>query len=131
MNRKHSVVIAILSFFALAIASCNLLPPQNALSLASAPVLEDDGGGIWQIRFQLYNSGEDALDNCKVKWYVDYTANGSINFDEITDWAPSLGVNLGVDKTSPVITVKTTGSVALPVEYYGVYAWGWDNPPDD
>ena len=132
MNRKHFVVLGILSIFTLAIASCSLIPPQNALRLAGPPVLTDIGGGILQIEFQLYNSGDDTLDNCKVKWYVDDTANGSIDFDEITNWAPSLGVTIGADKTTPVITVETApGSVVLPVEYYGVYAWGWDNPPDE
>ncbi|UCF96213.1 MAG: hypothetical protein JSV89_13615 [Spirochaetaceae bacterium] len=132
MNKKYIVIAAILPIIVLVIVSCDLFPPENTLELAGAPVLTDKGGGILQIEFQLYNSGDDTLDNCKVKWYVDDTVNGLIDFDEITGWAPSLGVTIGAKKTSPKITVETApGSVALPVEYYGVYAWGWDNPPDE
>jgi hypothetical protein len=80
----------------------------------------------------LYHSGGDTLENCKVKWYVDDTPNELIYFDEITDWAPSLGVTIRADKSSSTITVETEPySVALPVEFYGVFAWGWNNPPDE
>ena len=132
MNKKFIVIAAILPIIVLVIVSCDLFPPENTLRLDGAPVLTDIGGGVLQIEFYLYNSGTDTLDNCKVKWYVDDTPNGSIDFNEITDWAPSLGVTIGGHKTSSRITVETDPySVALPVEYYGIYAWGWNNPPDE
>ena len=92
MHMKYIVVLALLSLSILAIVSCNLFPPQNSLQLAGTPYYTDIGGNI-KIHFELENIGSDSLQNCKVKWYVDQTANDSINFDEITAWAPTFGVD--------------------------------------
>jgi len=131
MNRKFGVIFAVVSIVVFVLASCNLFPPQNSLQLASAPYYTDLGGDI-RIHFHLENIGSDTLDNCKVKWYVDQTPNGSIDFDEITAWAPTLGVSLspGQDRDGLIVDT-TTGITFANVEYFGVYAWGWENPPDD
>jgi hypothetical protein len=131
MNKTHIVVLALLSLSILAIVSCNLFPPQNSLQLAGAPYYTDIGGNI-KIHFELENIGSDSLQNCKVKWYVDQTANDSIDFDEITAWAPASGVDLApVAKSGPLTVDTTTGITFSNVEYFGVYAWGWENPPDE
>jgi hypothetical protein len=131
MNRKFGVIFAVVSIVVLVLASCNLFPPQNSLELAGTPYYTDIGGDI-TIHFWLKNTGSDTLENCKVKWFVDETLDGSIDFDEITAWAPTLGVNLFPGETSSELTVDTTGGVIVAnIEYFGVYAWGWENPPDD
>ena len=134
MNKKYIVIAAILSLIVLAIVSCDLFPPENTLELAVEPYYSDLGGNI-RIHFRLKNTGSDTLQNCKVKWFVDDSTTGtagSIEFDEITGWAPALGVNLAGGATSTEITVDTTTGISYAnVEYFGVYAWGWDNPPDE
>ena len=131
MNQKYIVTASILTIIVLVTGSCNLFPPENTLELAAEPYYTDLVGNI-QIHFELKNTGSDTLRNCKVKWYVDKTANGSIDFDEKTGWAPAFGVDLAGGAKSTEITVDTTTGIPYTdVEYFGVYAWGWDNPPDE
>jgi hypothetical protein len=132
MNKKYIVIAAILPIIVLVIVSCDLFPPENTLELAVEPYYTDLDGINITIHFWLKNTGSDTLQNCKVKWYVDDSKNGSLDFTDITGWAPALGVDLAGGATSDKITVNTTTGVNfLDVEYFGVYAWGWDNPPDE
>ena len=131
MNKKIIAILAILPIVVLGIVSCDLFPPQNALQLYGTPSYTDIGGNI-TINFELQNIGSETLSNCKVRWYVDETPNGSIDFDEITGWAPATGVAISGPGTSGPLSVSTTtGIVVANIEYYGIYAWGWDNPPDE
>lgn len=138
MSKKHAVTAALLSICVLVIVSCDLFPPQCALRLAGAPTIATAAGDNIEITFQLYNNGFENLQNCKVKWYVDTSDSGSvgtIESEEITNWAPSLGVDLSIGETSPTYTVTTTSGIYTTgtggVVNYGVYSWGWENPPDE
>jgi hypothetical protein len=131
MNKKFGVIFAVVSIGVFVLSSCNLFPPQNSLRLASAPYYTDLGGNI-RIHFHLENIGSDTLKNCKVKWYVDVTPGSTIEFDEVTAWAPTLGVNLSPGGDRDFLTVDTTTGITFAsVENFGVYAWGWENPPDE
>ena len=136
MSKKYVVIVALLSIGVLVLGSCNLFPPQCALRLYEAPTITGIGDNV-EIKFQLYNIGSENLQNCKVKWYVDSTggAVGTIELDEITDWAPTIGVDLTILEISNEITVTTTTGIysggLAGVDSYGVYAWGWENPSDE
>jgi hypothetical protein len=138
MTKRSVVLVALVSIGVLVMGSCNLFPPQCALQLYEAPTIATALDDNVTISFRLENIGSERLQNCKVQWYVDALGtgtDGSIDFDEITDWAPSIGVDLGMFEISDEFSVTTTsgnytGGTAA-VDYYGVYAWGWENPPDD
>jgi|GEM_PF-2724555 len=140
MSKRSVVLVVLVSIGVLVMGSCNLFPPQCALQLYEAPTITPALGDTTNvtISFKLVNIGSERLQNCKVQWYVDALGigiDGSIDFDEITDWVPSIGVDLGMFGISDEISVTTTsgnytGGTAA-VEYYGIYAWGWENPPDD
>jgi hypothetical protein len=63
---------------------------------------------------------------------LDATDN-EIEFDEITVWAPALGVTLGPGDTSILsYTVDTaSGFFASGVNFIGIYAMGWNYTPDE
>ena len=138
MTKRSVVLVALVSIGVLVLGSCNLFPPQCALQLYEAPTITPALDDNVTISFKLVNIGSESLQNCKVQWYVDALGtgtDGSIDFDEITDWAPSIGVDLTMFEVSKEFSVTTTsgnytGGTAA-VDYYGVYAWGWENPPDD
>ena len=138
MTKRSVVLVALVSIGVLVLGSCNLFPPQCALQLYEAPTITPALDDNVTISFKLVNIGSESLQNCKVQWYVDALGtgtDGSIDFDEITDWAPLIGVDLGMFEISKEFSVTTTsgnytGGTAA-VDYYGVYAWGWENPPDD
>jgi hypothetical protein len=113
------------------IASCSFISPDLVLRVVN-PSYVSIGGGDIRISFKLYNSGSELLSNCKVKWYVDYNIDGVIDYDEITVWAPSTGVDLSVGETSSVINVDTTsGNYVGAIDFYGIYEMGWDSPSND
>ena len=133
-------MVALVSIGVLVLGSCNLLPPQCALQLYEAPTISNIVGDPNNVRisFRLVNIGSEYLENCKVQWYVDALGigtDGLIDFDEITDWAPAIGVDLSIGEPSGTITVDTTSGKFSGgtggVDNFGVYAWGWKNPPDD
>ena len=140
MSKKYAVIVALLSISILVLGSCNLFPPQCALWLYEAPTISNILGDDTNVKisFRLVNIGSENLQNCKVKWYVDSSSEGTvgtIELDEITDWAPTIGVDLIIGEISSEIPVTTTsGNYAggtAGVDSFGVYAWGWENPPDD
>ena len=137
MNKKYAVIVALLSIGVLILVGCNLLPPQCALQLYEAPTISSVGNDV-EISFRLYNIGSENLQNCKVKWYADTSdlgPAGTIESSEITDWVPSIGIDLSILEISGLITVTTTSGIYTSglagIDSYGVYAWGWENPPDE
>jgi hypothetical protein len=69
-----------------------------------------------------------------VKWYVDNMDgdNSVIEYDEITVWAPGIGVDLGVYDTGGPFTVDTTsGNFGVGVNVFGVYEMGWDGSTNE
>ncbi len=131
MKGKYIGIIAFLLVIVLFLASCNLIPPDLVLRVVN-PSYTSIGGGNVQIKFELYNSGSEALQNCKVRWFVDDTSGTDIEYDEITGWAPGSGVYLGVDKTKGPFYVDTTlGIFGGGVNFYGIYEMGWDGSPDE
>jgi hypothetical protein len=139
MSKRSVVLVALAAIGVLILVSCNLFPPQCALQLYEAPTISTvSGEDNVTISFQLENIGSENLENCKVQWYVDSSSEGTvgtIETNEITDWAPSIGVDLSIGETSGLITVDTTfGNYAggtAGVDSFGIYAWGWENPPDE
>jgi hypothetical protein len=134
MKGKYIGTAAFLLAILVLIAGCNLLPPDLALR-AVDPSYTVIGGNV-QITFRLYNSGSEALQNCKVRWYVDGIdgdgSDGTVEYDEVTAWAPTIGVNLAVGETSSVFTVNTTsGTYSSPIDFYGMYEMGWNYSSDD
>ena len=138
MTKRSVVLVALVSIGVLVLGSCSLFPPQCALQLYEAPTITPALNDNVTISFELVNIGSERLQNCKVKWYADTSdlvPVGTIEDEEITDWAPSIGVDLSIGERSGLITV-TTGSAIYTtglsgIDSYGVYAWGWENPPDD
>ena len=126
------------AFFAaavLSLSSCNL-SPKLALRVINPSYTFIDAGTNVQITFQLYNSGSEYLQDCKVRWYVDdLDSDGSdavIEYDEITSWAPTFGYDLGVGQTSPAISVETDSGIFLAgINFYGIYEMGWDYSPNE
>ena len=135
MKGKYIGIIAFLSVIVLLIASCNLIPPDLVLRVVNPSYTFIDGGTNVRITFQLYNSGSEMLQTCKVKWYVDdFDGDGTdadIEYDELTVWAPGIGVDLSVGETGGPFTVDTTSGIFTNgVNFYGIYAMGWDGPTD-
>ena len=135
MKGKYIGIIAFLLVIVLLIASCNLIPPDLVLRVVN-PSYASIGGGNVRITFELYNSGSERLQNCKVKWYVDDTdgdaSDADIEYDELTGWAPGIGVDLGVGVTKGPFTVDTTSGIfGGGVNFYGIYEMGWDGSPDE
>ena len=137
MSNKYIPIVTILLFAMLALASCDLFPPQCALELADPPnqPYYTEAGGVVTIYFKLHNISDMTLSNCKVRWYVDddgAAGSGTVEYDEITGWAPALGTTLSRNETSDWISVSTSEKdFSAGVEFFGVYAWGWENPPDE
>ncbi len=130
MKGKYIGIIAFVSVIVLLMASCNLGTPDLALRVIN-PSYQIIGSDV-QITFKLYNSGSEALQDCKVKWFVDDTSGADIEYDEITSWAPSGGVDLGVDQTSAVLSVYTTAvNFTDGVNFYGIYEMGWNYSSDE
>lgn len=130
MKGKNIGITALLLVIVMLMASCNLFPPDTALRVIN-PSCASIGDGNVRITFELYNSGSEALQNCKVKWYVDDTDNDAsdadIEYDEITGWAPSIGVDLAVGQSTAEFTVDTTSGIfGGGVNFYGIYEMGWN-----
>ncbi len=132
MKGKYIGILAVLLVVVFLIASCNLFAPDLVLRVVNpsyAPIVGDPGNV--RITFELENSGSETLRNCKVKWFVDDTSGTDIEYDEITVWAPGIGVNLGVGETSGPFTVDTTSGIfGGGVNFYGIYEMGWDGEKD-
>jgi len=112
-----------------------LIPPDLVLRVVNPSYTFIGGGNNVRITFKLYNSGSEALKNCKVKWYVDdFDGDASddvIEYDELTVWAPGTGVDLAVGETSAEFTVDTTSGIfGSGVNFYGIYEMGWDGSTD-
>jgi len=137
MSKIYIAIVAILAFSALALTSCDLFPPECALELADSPdePYYTGAGAVKTIYFKLHNIGEVTLNDCKVRWYLDDAGDaltGTLEFDEITGWAPALGTTLDPGETSNWISVQTSEvDFSGGVEFFGVYAWGWENPSDE
>ena len=130
MKGKYFSIIAFLLVIVILIASCSLATPDLALRVVD-PSFNIVGGNV-EITFQLYNSGSEALQDCKVKWYVDDTPGADIEYDEITSWVPTFGVSLGAGQTSSVFTVYTTSGIfGGGINFYGIYEMGWNYSPDE
>ena len=134
MKGKYLTSTAFLIVILALMASCNLFPPDLALRAVN-PTYTAIAGNNVRITFRLYNSGSEALQNCKVRWYVDNSGDGddgTVEYDELTAWAPSIGINLAVGETSSVFTVDTTsGTYASGVDFYGIYEMGWNYSSDE
>ena len=132
MKRRYIGIVAFLSVIALVLASCDLFAPDLVLQVVdpSYTIIGDDV----EIEFWLKNTGSERLQNCKVKWYVDDTANGNpgvVEYDEITDWAPSVGRDLGVGVTKgPFYAQTSEKDFSGGLDFFGVYAMGWDYSSD-
>ncbi len=121
MKGKYIGIIAFLLVIVLFIASCSLIPPDLVLRVVNPSHTFIDGGINVRITFELYNSGSERLQNCKVRWYVDDTSGTDIEYDELTGWAPGSGVDLAVGETSGPFTVDTTsGKFGAGVNFYGI-----------
>jgi hypothetical protein len=135
MKGKYIGITAFLLVSILLIASCHLGTPDLALRVLNPSYTSIDGGNNIRISFQLKNTGSEYLEDCKVKWFVDDTANGptdEIEYDEITNWVPTFGTNLGAGQTSSVLTVDTTSGIFIGgVNFYGIYEMGWNYSPDE
>ena len=136
MKGKYIGIIAFLLVIVFLIASCSLIPPDLVLRVVSPSIGRIGVSNDFRITFKLKNIGSEALQNCKVKCYVDHIDNDpSDNVieldDELTVWAPGTGVDLAVGETSAQFTVDTTrGIFTNGVNFYGIYAMGWDGPTD-
>ena len=135
MKGKYIGIIAFLVVIVLLVASCNLIPPDLVLRVVNPSYTFIGGGNNVRITFKLYNSGSEALQDCKVKWYVDDTdgdaSDADIEYDELTVWAPGTGVDLAVGETSAEFTVDTTSGIfGSGVNFYGIYEMGWDGSTD-
>jgi len=130
MKGKYIGIFVFLLVLVILIASCSWATPDLALRVVD-PSYNIVGGNV-EITFQLYNSGSEALQDCKVKWYVDDTSGTDIEYDEITSWVPTFGVSLGADQTSSVFTVYTTSGIfSGGINFYGIYEMGWNYSPDE
>jgi len=129
MKRRFGGVIAFLLLLAPLMAGCNLLTPDLALRVVNPSYSSISGNNV-RISFQLYNSGSERLQNCKVKWYVDDSGDvndGTIEYDEVTSWAPLFGIDVSPGETTRTITVSTTsGTYTSPLDSYGIYEMGWN-----
>ena len=134
MKGKSIGIAAFLAVVVLLLASCNLFPPDTSLRVVD-PHYTIIGGDDVRIFFTLYNSGSEALKNCKVKWYVDdfdndaagANSDADIEYDEITGWAPSIGVDLeAYSYTEELSVVTTSGIFGGGVNFYGIYEMGWN-----
>lgn len=138
MKGKYLGIIGFLSMLIMLIASCELIPPECALAVINRSYASIGGGNI-RISFQLENTGSESLQNCKVRWFVDDfdgdASDADVEFNTVNDitvWAPAMGVDLSVGEISGIITVDTTsGLYGGGVNFYGVYEYGFDNPPDE
>lgn len=134
MKGKYIGIIAILSVIVLLIASCDLFAPDLVLQVVDPSYTITVANNV-EIEFWLKNTGSERLQNCKVKWYVDDTANGptaEIEYDEITNWAPTLGVDLGVGVKKGPFTVQTSEvDFSGGVNFFGIYEMGWDYSSDE
>ena len=132
MKGKYIGIIAFLSVIVMLIASCDLFAPDLVLQVVD-PSYTIIGNDV-QITFKLKNTGSERLQNCKVRWYVDDTATGptdEIEYDEKTDWAPPLGVDLGVGVTKGPFYVQTSQvDFSGGVNFFGIYEMGWDYSSD-
>ena len=133
MKGKYIGIIAFLLVIVVLIASCNLGTPDLALRVVN-PSYEIIGGDV-RIIFELRNIGSEWLQDCKVKWYVDDTDNGptdEVEYDEITIWAPSTGIDLGVGVKKGPFTVETTlVDFSGGVNFFGIYEMGWNYSSDE
>ena len=133
MKGKYIGIIAFLLVIVLFIASCELIAPDLALRVVNpsyAPIVGDPGNV--RITFELYNSGSEGLQNCKVRWFVDDISGTDIEQDELTVWAPAAGVYVPEGKTRGPFTVDTTsGMFGTGVKFYGIYEMGWDYSSDE
>ena len=133
MKGKYIGIIAFLLVIVVLIASCNLGTPDLALRVVN-PSYEIIGNDV-HITFELRNIGSEWLQDCKVKWYVDDTDNGptdEVEYDEITIWAPSTGIDLGVGVKKGPFTVETTlVDFSGGVNFFGIYEMGWNYSSDE
>lgn len=134
MKGKYIGIIAFLLVIVLLIASCHLGTPDLALRVEN-PSYEIIGGNV-RITFELKNSGSEYLQDCKVRWYVDDTdgdaSDADIEYDEITNWVPTFGIDLGVGQSSAVLSIDTTSGIfGGGVNFYGIYEMGWNYSSDE
>ncbi len=133
MKGKYIGIIAFLLVIVLFLASCNLGSPDLVLRVVN-PTYQIIGNDV-HITFELKNTGSEWLENCKVKWYVDDTDNGptdEVEYDEITIWAPSTGIDLGVGVKKGPFTVETTlEDFSGGVNFFGIYEMGWNYSSDE
>jgi hypothetical protein len=137
MKGKYIGIIAFFLVIVLLIASCNLFPPDLTLRVVNPSYAQIGGTNNVRITFKLHNSGSETLQNCKVRWYVDDIdsdgTDADIEYDEITNWAPVIGVNLAGGETSAEFTVDTTSDIFIGgvVNFYGIYEMGWNYSSDE
>ena len=135
MKGKYIGIIAFLLVIVVLIASCNLGSPDLVLRVVN-PTYQIIGNDV-HITFELKNTGSERLENCKVKWYVDDFDNdvlldANIEYDEITIWAPSTGIDLGVGIKRGPFTVETTlVDFSGGVNFFGIYEMGWNYSSDE
>ena len=132
MKVKYIGIIAFLLVIVLLIASCDLFAPDLVLQVVNPSyTITDLVNGVVEITFELKNTGSERLQNCKVKWGVDSMDLG-IEWDEITDWAPPFGVDVGVGvKKGPFTVSITDPAFSGGVEFFGIYEMGWDYSSDE
>ncbi|MBN1696593.1 MAG: hypothetical protein JW881_03675 [Spirochaetales bacterium] len=118
----------------LSLTGCDIFPPECYLQ-AEVVSWYLDGSNYVVIQYRLTNVGSVDLENCQVKFGIDDVLSGgnTVSYDYITaTWWPSGGIYLNTGESSGTRTCNTgwnTGG-AVP-EYVGVYAIGFDNPPDE
>jgi hypothetical protein len=122
------IIVLLLSIWIF--SGCDLLPPE----ISFLPLVDDWGpdpgdGTLW-IYYTFTNDGSVDLENCKVQFGIDEAlVVGGVVYDNVTDWVPAAGVDLAQGETTT--GVYDTGLVFAGVDYVGIYAVGFDNPPDD
>ena len=128
MKSRHFGIVVFFLATVLMIAGCDLGAPELVLRVVNPSITTATGSNI-RITFQLYNSGSESLQNCKVRWYVDDTPGLTIEYDEITAWAPSIGVDLGAGQTSSTLSVDTSATYpggVTDADHVGIYEMGWN-----
>jgi hypothetical protein len=133
MKAKIIVMLIILAFAFLILSGCDLLPPEVQLAV-EITYFDFNPDFTVYIEYTMTNIGDVALSNCKVSFGIDETyfnpGPDQIYFDEVTYWDPLTGVDLSVGENYDG-TVDSVGTYAGGFAYVGVYAVGFDNPPDD
>ncbi len=122
-------MIVCVSLFIRMVSGCSVLPPDISV-IPHVDWRTDADDGSLLIDYSFKNDGTVDLENFKFRFGIDETVtNGTIDYDDITDWYPEAGTTLNVGET--ISGTYDTGLVyAGGVAYVGVYEMGCDNPPD-